>query len=325
MKKTELTTKASRAFHRFGLSLKKHSPEILVAAGVVGVVASTVMACKATTKLDGILEECKTDAARIREAKEEGYVRVEIPCENAGTPEYDLVEYTEEAGNKDLTITYVQTGLKVAKLYAPAIITGALSLTCIISSNNILRKRNAALVTAYTALDNAFKGYRKRVAERYGEAAEYEILHDIKACEVVVKETDENGEETEITKIVESMNPDLNTPYDRFFDCGQAGWDKDPQVTLCFLMKQQAFLNDQLKLRGHMTLNDVYEALDIPRIKEGYLLGWVYDEKNPVGDNYIDFGLHAGTNPQVNRFVNGDEKTVKLTFNFDGVIYDYIK
>lgn len=324
MKKTELVSKASRTFHRFGLQLKKHSPEILIAVGVAGTVASTVMACKATTKLNDILEDCKTDAERIHKAKEDGYVAVTKQDEE-GNEYKEKVEYTEEDGNKDLTITYTQTGMKVAKLYAPAVIVGALSLTCIISSNNILRKRNAALVAAYSTLDAAFKGYRKRVADRFGNDVEYEILHDIKAREVTVKEIDENGEEQEITKIVEAANPDLNDQYTRFFDCGQAGWDKDPQVTKCFLMKQQAYANDLLKLRGHLTLNDVYDMLDIPRIKEGYIIGWVYDEVNPVGDNYVSFGLFDGTNPTTNSFINGDERTVKLTFNYDGVIYDLIK
>ena len=326
MKFANLTAKASRTFNRFGLQLKKHSPEILIGVGVVGTVASTVMACKATTKLNDILENHKTDTERIHKAKEDGYVRVEIPAENAGEEStFKQVEYSEQDGNKDLYITYVQTGMKLVKLYAPSVIVGVLSLTCIISSNNILRRRNAALVAAYTTLDKSFKSYRKRVADRFGEGVEYEILHDIKAREVTVTEVDENGEEHEITKIVESMNPELNDPYTKFFDDGQAGWDKDPEVTLCFLRKQQAYANDQLRLRGHLTLNDVYDMLDIPRTKEGYVVGWVYDEKNPVGDNYVDFGLYDGTNPATNRFVNGDERTVKLKFNVDGVIYDLIK
>lgn len=325
MNLTEFKIKTGRAFSKFGLKVKKHSPEILIAGGVVGVVASTVMACKATTKLNGILEDCKEDTKRIRKAKEDGYVRVETTDESGALVAVKDVEYSEQDGNKDLYITYAQTTMKVAKLYAPAVIVGALSLTCIITSNNILRKRNAALVAAYTTLDKSFKNYRKRVAERFGDEVENEIRHDIKAREVTVTEKDENGEEKEITKIVESMNPELNDEYTRFFDCGQMGWDKDPQATLCYLLKQQAYANDQLKLRGHLTLNDVYEMLDIPRIKEGYLLGWVYDEENPIGDNYVDFGLHNGTSFNVNRFVNGDERAVKLTFNYDGVIYDLIK
>lgn len=316
MKTTELTAKASRMFNRIGLQLKKHSPEILIGVGVVGTVASTVMACKATTKLNDIMESHKTDTTRIHKAKEDGYVR---------TQDGTKVDYSEEDGNKDLYITYVQTGMKLVKLYAPAVILGTLSMTCIISSNNILRKRNVALMAAYTTLDNSFKGYRKRVSERFGDAVEYEILHDIKAKEVTVTEVNENGEEQEITKVVESYNPELNDPYSRFFDDGQAGWDKDPQVTKCFLLKQQAYANDQLRLRGHLTLNDVYDMLDIPRIKEGYMIGWVYDEQHPVGDNYVDFGLYDGTNSATNRFINNDEKTVKLTFNYDGVIYDLIK
>ena len=322
--KTELVNKTSRAFHRFGLKLKKHSPEILIAGGVVGVVASTVMACKATTKLNDILDTCKEDTERIHKAKEDGYVSVKKQNDN-GEQYTEKVTYTEEDGNKDLTITYVQTGMKVAKLYAPSVIIGALSLTCILSSNHILRQRNAALIAAYTTLDKSFKSYRKRVSERFGDNVEYEIRHDIKAREVTVTETDENGEEKEITKIVESMNPEINDQFTRFFDDGQMGWDKDPEVTRCFLLKQQAYANEILRTRGHITLNDVYDMLDIPRTKEGYVVGWVYDEENPVGDNYVDFGLFDGTDPRTNMFINGNERTVKLNFNVDGVIYDLIK
>jgi hypothetical protein len=42
-------TKVTRAFHSAGFKIRKHSPEILIVAGVVGVVTSAVMACKATT------------------------------------------------------------------------------------------------------------------------------------------------------------------------------------------------------------------------------------------------------------------------------------
>ena len=312
MRNSELITSLTRTFSKVGFNIKKHSPDILMATGVVGIVASGVMACTATLKVDEVLDKSKNDIDRIHEAADKGVTA-------AGE------DYSVEDSKKDLTIVYAKTGVELVKLYAPSVLLGALSISAVVTSNNILRKRNAALVAAYTTLDKSFKNYRKRVAERFGDEVENEIRHDIKAREVKVTEKDENGEEREITKIVESMNPELNDEYTRFFDCGQMGWDKDPQATLCYLLKQQAYANDQLKLRGHLTLNDVYEMLDIPRIKEGYLLGWVYDEKNPIGDNYVDFGLHNGSSLNVNRFVNGDERAVKLTFNYDGVIYDLIK
>jgi hypothetical protein len=133
MKKTELMTTVNSSFNKMGFKLKKHSPEILVVAGVVGTVVSAVMACKATTKASVILEKAKEDINSIHDC--------------AANEEF-VEEYTPEDVKKDLSIVYVQTGIKLAKLYAPAVALGALSIGSILASNNILRKRNVALAAA---------------------------------------------------------------------------------------------------------------------------------------------------------------------------------
>jgi hypothetical protein len=62
MSKIEIMNKLTRGFHKAGFHVKKHSPEILVGAGIVGVVTSAVMACNASTKLSAVLEENKQNA-----------------------------------------------------------------------------------------------------------------------------------------------------------------------------------------------------------------------------------------------------------------------
>lgn len=146
MKKLAFMNTISRSAHRMAFKLQKHSPEILVVAGVIGAVASAVMACKATTKLGDILDDSRDKIDSIHDV-------IENPDKVNG-------EYTQEDGNKDLAIVYTQTALKVAKVYAPAVILGGLSITAILTSNNILRKRNIALAAAYTAVDKSFKEYR---------------------------------------------------------------------------------------------------------------------------------------------------------------------
>lgn len=59
MKKLAFMNTISRSAHRMAFKLQKHSPEILVVAGVIGAVASAVMACKATTKLSDILDDSR--------------------------------------------------------------------------------------------------------------------------------------------------------------------------------------------------------------------------------------------------------------------------
>ncbi len=314
MKKTELLNKASRALHKVGFQLKKHSPEILVVTGAVGTVASAVWACKQTTKLSDILDEGKATVNQIHEVMD----NPELLPEGA--------EYTVEDSKKDLTIAYVQTGVKVVKLYAGPVILGTLSLTAMLTSNNILRKRNVALMTAYTALDKGFKDYRDRVVERFGEKIDKELLYNIKAKEITETVVNEDGTETEVTKTVEMLDPEAveYSQYAKFYDDGCKGWTKDPETNMVFLLQTQAMLNDDLKRDGYLFLNDAYDALGIPRTSAGQIVGWIYDTESPNGDNFIDFGIFDGTKPKARDFVNGYERTIVLDFNVDGPIWDKI-
>ena len=311
---TNLLTCVSRTIHKTGFQLKKHSPEILIAAGVIGTVTSAVLACRATTKLSGILEESKENINGIH-----NYVEVEGYSER----------YTEDDCKKDLTIVYVQTGVKIAKLYAPAVILGALSLTAIITSNNILRKRNVAIATAYAAISNNFKEYRDRVVERFGKDLDRELRYNIKAKEIEETTVDpETGNETTVKKTVQVADFKCS-PYARFFDESSPYWNKDADLNRTFLIQQQNYANDLLKIKGVMSLNDIYEMIGLPRTADGQVVGWVYDKKNPNCDNYIDFGLYDQVgieryDERKRSFINGYERCVLLDFNVDSNILQYL-
>lgn len=312
MKKLGIMNTLTRSFHRAGFKVKKHSPEILVVTGVIGAVASAVMACKATTKLNDVLEESKEEIDKVK-----------YYAEHTDAPELKG-EYTEEDGKKDLAIVYVRAGLKLARLYAPSVILGTISIAAILGGHNILRKRNVALAAAYAGLDKSFKDYRGRVVERFGEALDKELKYDIKAKEVEGTVVNEDGTETTAVHTVKAIDPSTISDYSRIYDCGCVGWDKDPEINLMFLKRQQENASQLLRKRGHLFLNEVYDMLGFPRTKAGQVVGWIYDEKCPNGDNFVDFGLYNLDNWKTNDFVNGYERTVLLDFNVDGVIYDKI-
>lgn len=313
MTKLAIVNNVTKMAKRSGLKFKKHSPEILVVSGVVGVVASAVMACKATTKLDDVLSESKDQVNKIHEVMENPDM---IP---------EGKEYTEEDGKKDLAIVYTQSALKVAKLYAPSVILGTASIAAILGGHNILRKRNIALATAYTALNTSFKDYRNRVIERFGKELDKELRFNIKSKEIEEVVKDENGNETVEKKNIQIVDGiDGYSPYARFYDDGCAGWEKNPELNLMFLRRQQDAANEVLKRQGYLFLNDVYEMLGIPRSSAGQIVGWIYDEKNPVGDNRVDFGMYDANKPQSGDFVNGYVPTIILDFNVDGDILNLI-
>ena len=304
MKKNELITKVSGSVHKIGFELKKHSPEIFIAVGVVGTVASAVMACKATTKLNDILEESKEQIDAIHEAPQKEELKD---------------KYDEDMMHKDLALVYFQTGVKVAKLYAPAVILGTLSITSIVASNNILRKRNVALAAAYATVDKGFKEYRERVVERYGEQVDYELTHNIKTKEITETVVDEKGKEKQVKKTVEVADPNVTNDYIKYFTRSNPYWDDTPDYVELFLRSQQNYANDRLKVDKVLTLNDVYDSLGFQKTKAGMVVGWVFDENNEDGDNFIEFKVHKVYIP--NEY-GEEELAYAIDFNVDGNIYN---
>lgn len=319
MKKNEFMTSVSRTFHKVGFQFKKHSPEILVVAGVAGTVVSAVMACKATTKVNFILEETKDQINVIHEATENGEVAGYLEDGSVG-----MIPYSKEDSKKDLTIVYAQSGLKLAKLYAPSVILGVASITCILAGHNITRKRNAALAAAYATVDQSFKQYRNRVVERFGKELDHELKHNIKAKEVEEVVVNEDGTESVVKRTVEVANPAELSQYAICFDETCTGWTRSAEDNKYFLLQQQNWANELLKARGHVFLNEVHDMLGVPRTKAGCVVGWVYDPESGRGDGYIDFGIF-NINLESNRaFVNGYEKSIWLDPNVDGVVYDLL-
>lgn len=311
MSKNEIMNTVSRSMHKIGFKLKKHSPEILIAAGAVGAVTSAVMACKATLKVNEVIDEAKDTIDAIHEA-------VEVGENKAGTV------YTEEDGKKDLSLTYLQTGVKLAKLYGPAVILGTLSITAMVSSSVILKKRNVALMAAYTTLDKGFKEYRGRVIERFGKDLDRELRYNIKAKEVEETVVNEDGSTETVKKTVNVVDPTSISDYAVIYDDGCTGWSKDPELNKFFLKSQERYANDRLKAKGHLFLNEVYDMLGVPRTKAGQIVGWVYDEKHPNGDNFVDFGMFDVHDDRKCDFINGYERNIILDFNVDGPIVDLI-
>lgn len=310
----KMPEKMTRTIGKMKFGVKKYSPEILIVAGVAGIVASTIMACKATTKLSTIIEPAKKDIATIKD----------VTAHPEKSPEGKT--YTKKDSQKDLTIVYGHTGLQLVKLYAPSVILGALSITCVVSSNQILRKRNAALAAAYVTVDSSFKNYRKNVVDRFGEELDRELKYNIKAKEVEETVTDENEKEKTVKKTVHVATPNEYSEYARFFDNGCDNWQKDAEHNLWYLRQQQNWANEKLRCQGYLFLNDVYDMLGIPRTKAGQIVGWLYRPEDPnyKGDNHVDFGIYDYTK-EINRdFVNGYERTILLDFNVDGPIYDLI-
>ena len=313
----------TQGFFKTKVSFEKASPEIFMALGITAIIGGTIMACVATSKEKDIRNEAKEKLQEVRESKPKAEADTNVYSDNEP---YGVIEQPSNESirhyRKELFFAYAKGAGQYIKLYGPSIAVEVLGIACILKSHNIMKGRNVALAAAYTTLDTAFKGYRNRVAEKFGDEVEKEIRYNLKKESVMEETVTEDGKKKKVKKdilVSDDALPEYS-PYARFFDESSIYWDKDATINLQRVYDEQAFANKKLKLRGYLFLNEVYERLGIPITEAGQNVGWIYDEKNPLGDNYVDFGLFDQGRPANRRFVNGYEPVILLDFNVDGCI-----
>lgn len=294
-------------FSNLKLNISKHSPEILIISGIAGVITSTILACKATTKLNETVEKAKMKVNDVHDR-------------------IDEEDYTPKMQRKDLAVAYGKAGYELVKLYGPALTVGIVSITAILSSNNILRKRNVAIASAYAATERLFKEYRGRVIDRFGKEVDNELRYNIKKKEVQEVTVNEDGTVTTETKTVSVAEGPFHDEFSRFFDESNPNWVKDAEKNKFFIMQVERFANQKLQENKFVTLNEVYEALGFDKIAAGQVVGWTLDKGNPDSLGYISFGIFDDiyvSDPKA-KFINGHERSILLDFNHEGNILDYI-
>lgn len=293
---------------RLLLKGKKYSPEICIAVGIACGVTGLVLACKATLKAGDILDLHSDMMDKIQEA---------VECAEND----DEIDYTKEDQQRDTFIAYAKTATGLAKLYSPAVIFEVSSIVLILSGFGIMRKRNIALVAAYNGLSETFEKYRKRVIEDFGEQYDEDVRNGVRRNAIKATEIGDNGKKKKVDQEVVTRVGGPLSQYARCFDEKSLFHKKNPELNLLFLRTQQNYANDILRIRGHLFLNEVYEMLDIPHSSEGAIVGWILEKGKP---NFVDFGIYNLENDRNRRFVNGDEYSVWLDFNVDGIIFDKI-
>lgn len=280
----------TRLAGRAGLVLSKHAPTILTAAGTAGFIGTTILASKATLKVEETVADETALLVKVHEAHEAGKLE-------------------DKDALHDKVILYTRMTTKLAKLYAPALILGAASIVSLATGHGIMLKRNASLAAAYAAVDQAFKTYKKKVESKFGKDAVIDAL---------VSTAEEDLTKNELT--MEAIAAvDGVSPYGVIFDETNNNWSADEDLSMLHLKCQQQYANDILQTRGHIFLNEVYKMLGFPHTPAGAVTGWVKGN----GDDFVDFNIFEGT------FEGEDEKGRTVTkwaldFNVDGVMYDKI-
>ncbi len=301
--------------------LDDHKDVILLGAGLVTGLGTVIFASRATLKADKKLKEVKKSREYIAKACEEvpGY---------SGSDDHR----TDVAG------VYIDAGISLAKMYAPAVVLGATSAACLIGEHCVMQKRVnnlekavASLSAAYIAVDTAFKKYRKRVVAKYGEEEDKNLRYGVE--EETVETMDENGKKKKETKKILTGDFDKND-FVKIID-GTPGKGKglvvwkdidhnkiDTDLTTRQIWMMESWLNDRLGHQKYVTFNEMQDAIDFTLTTTGWDFGWVVDPDDP--DN---IRCKISLNPYniVRRKSDGTlEEVIVIEPNIDGYIRDKI-
>jgi hypothetical protein len=297
--KDKITSVAGRQL----LTAQKHSPVLMFGAGVIGVIATVVLACNATLKMESVMDEAEENEKQIKGS-------VDKPLEDGGT-------YTEEDAKKDGVTNKIKTVVKIGQLYAPAVGVGLISIGLLTGSHIIMRRRYAGVVAAYAIVDQSFKDYRGRVIADQGREKDLEYRFGSETKEIAV-DTDEGP----VPKTVKILSKNGHSMYAKLFaEETNENWSPIRMKNSTFIQAQQNWANNWLNAHGYLFLNDVYKMLGFEPTSYGQVVGWVKDNPNG-GDSYVDFGIVDGRGGL--EFVAGDERSVWLDFNVDGVVLDML-
>ena len=309
MKKTELATKAGQILAKTKLGIKKHSPEILVVAGIGTGIVAAIVACKQTIKANDIVAEARKSLQNIEDVKE-------LAANNE-------VEYTEENEQEDRKTIGMQVAVGMVKTYALPVGLGILSITCILAGHHILKKRNVALAAAYSALSTDFMNYRKRVVNKYGKDVDFMLKNGLEKQIVANQVVDpETGEVKETKEEVLTYEGDKLSQYARIFDeVESTQWTPSADHNRAFLLMEQNYFNERIRTRGYIFLNEVYERLGFRPTKAGSVVGWVYQNADYEG---IDFGIFTAHTQKAAEFLEGTEPSIILDFNVQGDILSLV-
>lgn len=277
----------TRAAGRTALRAQKNSPTILFVGGVVGVVGATVLACKATLKLTPVLDEIEKDL-------------IDVEVMNARST------VSEKQINREKASIYIQSTGKIAKLYAPSVVVGVISIGCLTKSHRQLTQRNAVLTGAYVSLQQFLESYRGRVREKIGEEEERNVYYS--STPVELARDGKNGPEKYY-----GSRPTGKGPYSAMFEAGNLNFQDAGEYNIHFINMQQQILTDKLRAQGYLFLNDVYKRLDIPVTEEGQICGWFVGASE--SDDYVAIKIIP---------LHDMRGSLLLDFNVAGVVSDML-
>lgn len=219
--------------------LSKNAPGILLGFGITGWASTVILAVTATPKAMALIEEKEVELSN---------------------------QYQE-----DVTLTPVEVVKTCWKCYAPAVITATISTACLIGSNSVSARRNAALTAAYKLSETALEEYKQAVVETIGEKKE-RTVREKRAENALLKE---HIDEEDVIITGRGNTRCYDAVFGRCFRSSREVIERGINAVNRTIVSGDMYAS----------LNDFYDEIGLDHVDIGDLLGWNLDD----GEIEIDF------------------------------------
>ena len=294
--------KVLRLSAKAGMKLKEYAPDIFFYSGCVLLLGGTVMACKQTLRLEGIIDYHQS-------------VHEDID-------DYELDEKTRKKehfkNNADMV-------LDIAKLYAPAVGIAGIGYFCVGKAHYTLKKDKKELLATVATIDNAYRRYRERVRDKMGDQEENDIYTGREPVEVTEMKP---GEDKPVKKVFRHQVYDPNDVTAICFsrEMCEGAWKGDPILDRITLQNIIIWAQNRYDSYGYIHMKDIYDLFTFyPEPGEAQCrMASEYGYIKGHGADKIDIGLDDPSNIEMQRFLNGETDSVWIHFNDCGPINKYL-
>lgn len=291
--------------------VKAHAPEILIVGGLAGFGGTIYGAIKATNKTHEILDEQEEALMDLEDAEKKG------------------IYVDPDARNR----INRKARWKIIKAYLPVGTMAISSTAMILGGYKVLNGRYVGMIGAYKMIESQFGRYRDNVVDEFGTETDWRMLNNVKKedMEAALKEREDNKEieEDNKRKLMGKVKP--KTKYSditsQIFDSNSRYWKRywNAEMMLDYLEIKEHQLTDKLYLDKVLFDNDVNDALGLPRVAEGQLLGKVWRPGARVCLGAGGLPIKDSLPPEEMRRLLATERNedlyMRIHINHDGVVY----
>lgn len=206
-----------------------NSPTLLTAAAVTGTVLTAVLAGKSAIRAAQILDQAR------------------IHAEHQKLPPLEGRDYVQ--------LTWRE--------FAPPVLTGCLTIVCIIGANQIGSRRYAALAAAGAITEQTFDIYKQKVVEKLGEKKERAVRDEIAQDEV-------RDNPVRDAQIIIAAGGDVlcrDSLSGRYF-----------QSDIATMRRAENETNSQINNDFYASLSDFYKRIGLSQTRMSEELGWNSDK-----------------------------------------------